>query len=756
MANNETLGASFSIDVTDLKTGLAQANRMIRESESEFKAAAAGMEDWREEQDGVTAKIKSLSDITDIQKQKIALMNKEYQKLIDKGLDPTDKQLVELRTKINNETAALKKNEAQLQKLIDAQVDGAEKGKSLKKIVSEQEKELAKLEKQYKKAVKSKNYDADAAKDLKDKIDTLNKELGENKEMLNDVSKKADDAGKSFEGFGGVVKGALAGVGTALAGAVTGFFALAEGTREARNNMAKLETSFEQAGHTTAAAEMTFSNLYGIMGDDGAATEAAQHLAKFSSNAAELQLNTKILTGVMAEYGDSIPLEGLAEGMAATAAMGSVQGTLADALEWQGINLDDYNEKLATMTTEEERASYIQSTLIGLYGDSADAYMKNNAAIIEANKAQAEMNAALNELGAIAEPIMTTLKQLATDLLVTITPFVSLIGEGLAGAFAGADGAADSLAEGVSGLITTALNKVVEIAPFVIQTILALFPTLLTSILGQLPNILQTILTIISQVATELGAQLPTLIPVIIDAVLMLAETLIDNIDLIIDAGIALLIGLSDGLIAAIPRLVEKIPTIIIKLVDAIVRNLPKILSAGFQIILELGRGLIQAIPDLVKQIPQIVVSIVKGLGEGISSIKEIGGDFIRGLWQGISDMTSWIVDKIKGFGESVLGGIKDFFGIHSPSKVMADEVGKNLALGIGEGFEKNIAGVNKQITGAMDFNGTVGQVGVAGRGGGGVVVQQTNYYSQAHSRLELYKTKQNTAAAVRLAMAGA
>ena len=753
---NETLGASFSIDVTDLKTGLAQANRMIRESESEFKAAAAGMEDWREEQDGVTAKIKSLSDITDIQKQKIALMNKEYQKLIDKGLDPTDKQLVELRTKINNETAALKKNEAQLKELIDAQVDGAEKGKSLKNVVSEQEKELKKLEKQYKKAVKSKNYDADAAKDLKDKIDTLNKELGENKEALGGVAKEADEAGKSFEGFGGVVKGALAGIGTALAGAVTGFFALAEGTREYRREMAQLAQNAGDSGADLGAMKDTLAEVTAVTGEADAAMEGINMLMASGLDTSQIEAASDALAGAATRF-DGLKFEGMAEGLQETLATGVAVGPFAELIERTGGDLEAFNEKLANCTTEAERQAVAMQFLTesGLIEANAQ-YKEMNEDLYNAELAQFKLNDALAELGTIAEPIMTTLKQLATDLLVSITPFVSLIGEGLAGALAGADGAAESLAAGLNGLLTTALSKIVELAPFIIQTILALFPTLLTEILGQLPSILQTILTIISQVATELGAQLPTLIPVIIDAVLMLAETLIDNIDLIIDAGIALIIGLSDGLIAAIPQLVEKIPTIIVNLINAIVRNLPKILSTGGTILIELARGLIQAIPQLVAQIPQIIVSIVNGLGEGLSSIKEVGKDFIRGLWNGISDMASWIGNKIKGFGESVLGGIKDFFGIHSPSKVMADEVGKNLALGIGEGFEDNIAGVNKQITGAMNFNGSVGQVGVAGSGGGGVIVQQTNYYSQAHSRLELYKTKQNTAAAVRLAMAGA
>ena len=703
MANNDTLGASFSIDVTDLKAGLAQANRMIRESESEFKAAAAGMDDWRESEEGLTAKIKSLNSITDVQRKKVSALQADYDRMVAEGLDPTSRAAVELRTKINNETAALNKNEAELKK---------------------QKQALADL--------------ADESKETADAV---------------------EEAGGSFEGLqkaGGIAAGAIGGVAAACVAAVGAFFGLAESTREARKLMGQLETSFETAGLSAEAAEATFTDLYGIMGDEGAATEAAQQLAKISKDEKDLAANTRILTGVMAEYGNSIPTEGLAEGMAATAAMGSVQGTLADALEWQGVNLDDYNAKLATLATEEERAAYIQSTLTDLYGASADAYRENNAEVIAAQEAQAELNNAMNELGAIAEPIMTTLKTLAADLLTTLMPFVQLMGEGLAGALTGADGAAENLAAGLSGLIETALQKIIDLAPFLIDTILSLIPTLLESILGKLPEILLTIMQIISEVAQKLGEMLPTLIPLVINAVIMLVETLLDNIDMIIDAGISLIMGLADGLLAALPQLIDKIPVIIDKLISAITRNLPKLIQMGIELTLKLAAGIIQAIPQLVSKIPQIISSIIGGLKDSMGGIGDVGGDIIRGLWQGISDMGDWIAKKIKGFGEDVLGGIKDFFGIHSPSKVMADEVGKNLALGIGKGFTDNIAGVNKQITGAMDIGGSVGTIGTLGGAGRAVVVNQYNTYAQAHSRVELYKTKQATAAAVRLAMAGA
>lgn len=725
MANDGRLGASFSIDVTDLKAGLAQANRMIRESESEFKAAAAGMDDWRESQDGLNAKIKSLNSITDVQKKKVNALQAEYDRLIASGIDPTSKAAVELRTKINNETAALNKNETEL--------------------------------KQQKKA-----------------LEDLGKETQE-------TAEEVENMGSSFEGLknaGSIAVGALAAVGAACVAAVGAFLGLAESTRETQLAWAKLEASFDSAGHELDNAVDTVFALQGVLGDTDRAVEAANFLAKVSKDEKDLAANTRILTGVFAEYGESIPTEGLAEGIAATAEMGSVQGVLADALEWQGVNLDDFNAKLGEMSTAEERAAYTQKVLTDIYGESADAYREANSALIESNEAQLRLDTALADIGAIALPIMTELKNIASNLLMTIRPFVELIGEGLSGALNGTAGSADKLAEGLGGLISTALDKIVALAPFLIETILSIIPKLLDEIVAQLPAILQmlsglilsvagkletllptillTIMQLVNQIASSLSSLLPVLIPIVIRTVIMLVETLLDNIDLLIDSGIQLIMGLADGLLEALPLLIDKIPVIIEKLVSAISRNLPKIIAMGIELTLKLAVGIIKAIPQLVSKIPQIIVGIVRGLKDGLGSVKDVGGDLIRGLWEGISDMGSWIAKKIKGFGENVLGGIKDFFGIHSPSQVMADEVGKNLALGIGEGFTDNIAGVNKQITGAMNIGG-VGTVGtVGGRTGGGAVVNQYNYYSQAHSRIELYKTKQATAAAVRLAMTGA
>lgn len=706
MSNNETLGASFSIDVTDLKAGLNAANRAIRESESEFRAAAAGMDDWTESEDGLNAKIKSLNQITDIQRKKVDALKSEYDRLIAEGLDPASKEAVELRTKINNETAALNKNEAELKKQTKA------------------------LE-----------------------------ELAENSKKAGDAT---DDAGEKFAGLkaaGGIAVGAIAAVGAACTAAIGSFLGLAESTREAREDMAKLESAFAGAELSAESATETHKTLFGVMGENDTAVEAAQQIALLADSEEEAARWADQAANVTATFGDALKPETYFEAANETIKLGEATGAFAQMLDGTGYDLEKFNKELAACTTEEEKHALMLRISEEQMGKAGDAYRENNADVIAAQEAQAGLNNTINDLGAIAEPIMTTLKNLAADLLTAITPFVTLIGEGLSGALSGADGATEKLAEGLNGLITTALDKIVELVPVIIDTLLELIPTLLTELLGQLPTILQTLISMVAQVATALGEMLPTLIPLVIDTLLMLVETLIDNIDLIIDAGIALILGLADGLIEAVPRLIDKIPVIINKLVTALVSNAPKILAAGIELIVKLGAGLVVAIPKLLANIPQIWAAIIGGIKDGISNITEVGGDIVEGLWNGIKDMGGWISKKLKGFGEDVLGSIKGFFGIKSPSRVMSDQVGKNLALGIGEGFEKNIAGVNKEITDAMNFDDA--SVNVNATGGGaksnGVTVYQTNNYKQAYtSRIEQYKSKQQLYAAARLMKAGA
>lgn len=86
------------------------------------------------------------------------------------------------------------------------------------------------------------------------------------------------------------------------------------------------------------------------------------------------------------------------------------------------------------------------------------------------------------------------------------------------------------------------------------------------------------------------------------------------------------------------------------------------------------------------------------GIESPSKKMKWVGEMLVEGLWNGISDKISWIVEKLSGFGESILTAIQDFFGISSPSKLFEKEVGVFCADGIGVGFEKEMPSVIKKM----------------------------------------------------------
>lgn len=150
-----------------------------------------------------------------------------------------------------------------------------------------------------------------------------------------------------------------------------------------------------------------------------------------------------------------------------------------------------------------------------------------------------------------------------------------------------------------------------------------------------------------------------------------------------------------DGMISALN---EGLQTI----VEKVAEKLPDIIEAGVKITVALAKGIIKAIPDLVKQLPRIIEAVVKGLGELYAELFRIGVDLVKGLWNGIVSVKDWIVSKIKGFGNSILSGLKSFFGIHSPSTLMRDEIGENIALGIAEGIQDGVPDALNEVDTAM------------------------------------------------------
>lgn len=243
---------------------------------------------------------------------------------------------------------------------------------------------------------------------------------------IDDTSAKAEGAEKKTSSAFSAIGGAALKVGqmAVTAGAALGgaWIAAIEGTREYRAQMGLLDSAFQASGHSSTEAKNTYSELNAVLGDTEQAVEAAQHIALIADNEKEMNDLVASGAGIFASYGASLPLEGLFEAVNHTASLGEVQGSLADALEWAGITVEDFNVKLEACTTEEERQDLIMKTLKDTYGAAGAQYKETNKDVMAARQAQEKLTDAMAQLGAIGEPILTAIKDKVADMALAAIP----------------------------------------------------------------------------------------------------------------------------------------------------------------------------------------------------------------------------------------------------------------------------------------------------------------------------------------------
>ena len=224
------------------------------------------------------------------------------------------------------------------------------------------------------------------------------------------------------------------------------------------------------------------------------------------------------------------------------------------------------------------------------------------------------------------------------------------------------------------------------------------------SLVGVGENIIPRINIVIQGLTQLITEASQTIIPLAV-------ETLLQNLPAIVAAGMDLIMALVNGILDNIDLLIDCTLELIDVVVDKLIENLPKLIDGGIRLIIALGIGLIEAIPQLVGKIPEIITAIIKGFASGASRILDIGKNIVEGVWQGIKNAAKWLKDKIFGFFDGIIGGVKDFLGIHSPSRVFAD-MGKNMALGIGEGWDNQYDSIKKDIESGMNFTASVSTTG--------------------------------------------
>ena len=145
----------------------------------------------------------------------------------------------------------------------------------------------------------------------------------------------------------------------------------------------------------------------------------------------------------------------------------------------------------------------------------------------------------------------------------------------------------------------------------------------------------------------------------------------------------------------------EQGPDMITRFVAYATEKMPEVLKLGIQLIVSLVKGLAQNLPELLRGTLALVDAIISAFLDSLPDIIEVGKDIVRGLWEGIKLMASWIGEKVSGFVGGLVDGVKGVLGIHSPSRVFAG-IGQNMALGLGQGFEKQMQSVTAGIQDAI------------------------------------------------------
>ena len=410
------------------KNALNAINAELKALKSEADLVSSSMDDMTDSEEANAAKSDVLTRTLEAQQAKLKLLNEDYERNYKKQTD-----LAEALAKAKEEFAANSKE------VVDAQ-------------------------NAYNKQVKEVQY-------VQDALNKLNTDINKTSREMQDLGKSTDDLNDSFaevERSGGKIKeifagNVLANAASAVAGAVaniaSSFINLDEATEEVRENLNKVDSAFTTSGKSSESARKAYRDFYKILGDSDTAAESTQLLAQLAENEQNVDKWTRTATGVMATFGDSLPINSLIEASNETAKVGTVTGVLADALNWVGISEDEFNEKLAALGTEQERNALITETLAATYEDAAAAYEENNAGIMTARDLQAQLDESLANLGG-------TVQDVKNGLLADFLPSIVQVIDGFNDFVNGVDGADKALEEGIGNMVDTAIDKLPEFLEF--------------------------------------------------------------------------------------------------------------------------------------------------------------------------------------------------------------------------------------------------------------------------------------------------
>jgi tape measure domain-containing protein len=314
-----------------------------------------------------------------------------------------------------------------------------------------------------------------------------------------------------------------------------------------------------------------------------------------------------------------------------------------------------------------------------------------------------------------------------------------------------ASGDASGAADAIVGMFTGMADSLSQFLPQMAQVGATVVVGLVQGIATSLPQMVDAALQAIAAFAMGIAQALPTLVPAIVGMITGIVDAIIQNLPILLEAGLQIIIGLITGLVQALPQLIAWLPTVItsmveffvtaipmlveagVQLLTALVQNMPAIVSAvsaampqivsalvsalitltpllidaGVQLLVALVQNLPAIISGVVSAVPQIISGIVNAIGGAVPQMAQAGLNLMMGLAQGIGNAVGSVVSSAMSACGEVLESVKSFFGIASPSKLMA-QMGGFLMGGLAKGIDASGVLVNRamdRINGSLAAN---------------------------------------------------
>ena len=286
----------------------------------------------------------------------------------------------------------------------------------------------------------------------------------------------------------------------------------------------------------------------------------------------------------------------------------------------------------------------------------------------------------VDNLPEIIDTLANAVPEIIRSVLIAVLNQIPKLLEGVLGIVSAIVNALPQIIDSLTGMLPEIINAIVTATVVFLPEIINMGITLFTALIEDLPKIIKSIVK-----------KLPEIIDSIIGA-------LLDALPLLIDCGVDLFLALIEELPTVIMEIMECMPQIIEGVIKAIIELFPRIYTVGIQLFMALVEKLPDVITKLANRMPEIITGLTNKLREHIFRMAEIGSDLVSGIWEGIQNAKDWLIENIFGWCSTVTDSIKNFFGIHSPSTLFRDDIGKNLAFGVGEGFGDAMDDVSKDM----------------------------------------------------------